>query len=506
MPAELNSTSRKTSAEPASEQGMVFLGTMVVLALVLAAITAGILVMGRQSAQSTYGLNNVNQARSAALIGIAALQQQAQYLYNPTGSTISTVNTGAYNPGAVASGLPVGTVASALIQLSNPFFTGNLQAAVIANTFSANPPIPADQWLVVHSTANSANAQANAMAVLDVTTPPSPKIENKITLSGKATLNGNQFGGSPIGVIAGSTVNGTTYTTTGGSDGSNPIVLVSSIPAVNPYGLEPYASIQLLDVNGTPTLVVPPSSPLSTTQNLLYATPAAPGFSNVPSTPKGVAPGSYTMACSGSGCSPANPLSLQAFTALGLSFATGGSNGNGQWTLAAPVNAFVYSTGDVQLNFSKSYSGANDYISIAADGGVTTGQSNGSVKYSLLPFAQMPDVCQVFPAVCQTVPGATGLQPNPGLLGLSIASGSGGITLSQQSTIDGSIGSNGLIQTSGSGSITINGALVANGNLSVATSTTLSVNGALKGSALSSPNNVANFGRQVIGLKSLFWE
>lgn len=494
----------KKSHTSIDEQGFALLGTTVVLALVMGLLVWGTLVMTRQSAISAYQVNNANQARAAALIGISALEQYAQQAYAPTASPSSATGTGSSNPfasflsgfltnstqslpasgsGAIAAYVPVGTNAATSIAFSAPYMAATVSAVVTANTFSVTPsPNGTPGQLIIASQGASGSARDTAIAVLGIktvnTTPPA--IQNKITLSGKATLNGNQFDGASIGATSGSTINGTTIGNIGTKIGPLNITVVSSIPAVYPDGFKPYASIQLLYNNGNPEMVIPQAA--SYIQKMY-----------------GVAPGAYSYCTNIFGCyGNAANAAKSAFYNLGVTYNSGGSINQGQWTLSLPLTAFIYSDGDVSLNFT-----GTAYISIAADGTVSTGATNGNGSSSndLYPFAQYSNVCSLFDSVCQQG------QPIPDLEGLSISSNNG-INLIHGTTIEGSIGSNGTIAYTykGGGSITINGAIVASG-LDVSGGSSLNMIGATQGSGLSSPNNISTFsgGQQLIFLQSLYW-
>lgn len=506
-----------------SEQGIALLGTTVVLALVMGLLVWGTLVMTRQSAISAYQVNNTNQARTAALIGISALEQYAQQSYAPTTSTASATGNSNSNPfasfisgfltnntqplptsgpGAIAAYVPVGTNAATSITFSAPYMAATVSAVVTANTFSVSPsPNGTPGQLIIASQGASGSARDTAIAVLGIktvnTTPQA--IQNKITLSGNAILDGNQFKGASIGVTSGSTIQNsensppTSITGQAGTKYSigslKNITVVSSIPAVYPDGFKSYASIQLLYNNGNPEMVIPQTASYI---EKMY----------------GVAPGTYSyctnnyFGCYGSAANAAK----SAFSTLGISYTSGGSINKGVWTLSSPwgspstkdpLTAFIYSDGDVSLNFT-----GTAYISVAADGVVSTGATNGkgSSSNDLYPFAQYSDVCSLFGNVCQQG------QPIPDLEGFSISSNNG-INLIHGTTIEGSIGSNGTIAYNGGGSITINGAIVASG-LKVSGGSSLNVQGATKGSGLSSPNNISTFsgGQQLIFLQSLYWK
>jgi len=493
-----------------SEQGIALLGTTVVLALIMGLLVWGTLVMTRQSAISAYQVNNANQARTAALIGISALTQYAQNQYAPTATTASTAGNGNTNPissflsgfltssspslptsgnGAVATYVPVGTNAATSIAFSAPYMAATVSAVVTANTFSASPsPTGTPGQIIIMSQGASGSARATATAVLYgkiVNTPPTTDLQNKILLSGVATLNGNQFGGAIIGATAGSVINKTVVSGSVGTiinTNPNSIEVVSNIPVVDPDGFKPYASIELLYNNGSPEMIIPQSAAA------LYE-----GY--------GVPPGTYGITCSYFGCKYNTNAAQNAFSTLGIGYTSGGTINQGQWTLTKNIPGFIYSDGDVNIGFA-----GTDYISVAADGTVMTAPTNGNGHTSndLFPFAQYiptgsSNVCSVFATVCQQN------QPISDLLGVSIISNAG-VGLIHGSTIEGDIGSNGTITYNGGGSITINGAIVSSG-LNVSGGHSISVNGATKGSGLTSPNNGATFsgGQQIMALQSLYW-
>ena len=499
----------RTTYTSSDEQGIALLGTVLVLSLVMGLLLWGTLVMTRQSAISAYQINNDNQARTAALIGISALEQYAQQQYAPTASTSSSTGSGISNPfssflggfltnstqtlptsgpGAVAAYVPAGTNAATSITFSAPYMAATVSAVVTANTFSVSPsPNGTPGQIIIASQGASGSARATAVSVLAIKTVNNtpPQIQNKITLSGTATLKGNQFGGASIGATSGSTINNTPISGQPGKPyeiGSlKNITVVSSIPAVYPDGFKGYASIQLLYNNGNPEMIIP--------QTASYIQKNY-----------GVAPGTYSYCTNMFGCYGNTASTAEsAFKNLGISYAQGGSINRGQWTVSTPLTAFIYSDGDVSLTFQ-----GTAYISVAAEGLVSTGATNGggSTSNDLYPFAQYPDVCSMFENVCQQG------QPIPDLEGVSISSNNG-IKLIHGTTIEGSIGSNGTIAYTlkGGGNITINGAIVAAG-LNVSGGSSLNLIGATEGDGLSSPNNIATFsgGTQLLYLQSLYWK
>ncbi len=445
------------------EHGIALLGTVFVLSLVMGLLAWGTLAMTRQGATSSYQTNNANQARTAALIGVSAIQQYAQKQFR-----------GSANSSAIANNIPVGSTASAALRLSDPYIAATVYSVVTANTFSATANY-SDEYLTVNSIGSSGNSTARAGAVLSVQLA-SQTLPNRITLNGNATINGSQFDGATIGAVAGSTINGTKVTSST-TIGSLPVNVISLTPIVNSSGFQQYASIELLYNNGDPELIVPQSA------GSLYS----------------VAPGTYNMTCTTSGCTPSTSSTTTsaatAFNTLGITLSPPqNSSPLATWTILNQLNGFIYSDSNVNLYLSN----GSPYLSVVAQGIIQTLTSSGkdsATGESYNPFATSPDICQSFTPVCKNG------SPIPYLLSVSLVSDNG-INIANGTTIGGNIGSNGEIDYIGGGSHTVNGNIVATG-INASTGSSISISSSTKGN-LSSNNNA--FGQQQISMSSFYWE
>jgi hypothetical protein len=356
-----------------------------------------------------------------------------------------------------------------------------VSSVVTANTFSTTANT-SGEYLTGNSTGTSGNSTARATAVLYVQLVSKP-LANRITINGNASINGSQFGGVPVGAVEGSVINNTTVTAPVGEQqtiGELTVNVINSTPIVNAYGLQQYASIELLYNNGSPELIIPPNAGYI---NNLY----------------GVSPGTYTMSCTATVCTPTQS-SENAFSTLGVTLSPKSVSGiKGIWTISGvtsesqQLDAFIYSDSNVNLDLSNS----STYISVVANGLIQTLTKNGNssaTNETYYPFATYPEVCSTFSTVCKF--GA----PIPSLLSVSLVSNSG-INIANGTTIGGNIGSNGEVNYIGGGSHTVNGNIVATG-VNVSSGSSISISGSTKGN-LSSNNNT--FGQQQISLYSLFW-
>ena len=350
------------------EKGIALLGTVFVLSLVMGLLVWSTLVMTRQGAASSYQTNNANQARAAALIGVSAIQQYAQEQFGQSA-----------NSSAVANNIPVGSTASAALNISTPYMAATVSSVVTANTFSATAN-PSDDYITANSTGTSGNSTERAGAILSVQLV-SQTLPNRITLNGNATINGSQFGGATIGAVAGSTINGTKITSST-TIGSLPVNVISSTPKVISSGFQQYASIELLYNKGDPELIIPQSA------GSLYS----------------VAPGTYNMTCTQSGCTPTTSAAT-AFSTLGITLSPPqNSSSLATWTISNQLNGFIYSDSNVNLYLSK----GSPYLSVVAQGIIQTLTSRGTdsaTGESYNPFATSPAICQSFtPCLLYTSP------------------------------------------------------------------------------------------------------
>ena len=218
------------------EQGFSLLGTTVVLALVMGLLVWGTLVMTRQSAISTYQVNNVNQARTAALIGISALTRYAQQQYKPSTAATASGNSGSNSGlivnllgslltsnspglptsgnGAVAAYVPVGTNATTAIAFSAPYMAATVSAVVAANTFSVSPsPTGTPGQIIIVSHGTSGSARATAVGVLQLRQiasngQSSASAPYNVYVQGSASFNGAGSSNANIGITGTATFNG----------------------------------------------------------------------------------------------------------------------------------------------------------------------------------------------------------------------------------------------------------------------------------------------------------
>ncbi len=452
------------------EKGIALLGTVLVLSLVMGLLVWGTLVMTRQGAASSYQTNNANQARTAALIGVSALQQYAQEQFGPSN-----------NSAAVANNIPVGSTASAALHIPTPYMASTVSAVVTANTFSATSN-SSNSYITTNSTGTSGNSVAKAGAILSIQLV-SQTLPNRITLNGNAEISGTQFGGASIGAVAGSTINGTTITgntTVGGL----PVNLISSTPIVNPSGFQQYASIELLYNNGNPEMIIPQSAAS------LYSVP----------------PGIYGLTCSSSACTPSTSTTTTS-AATAFSIILGSSKNTpyllppssttgsmATWTITNQLTGFIYSDSNVNLDLSS----GSPYLSVVAHGIIQTLTDKGTdsaTNETYNPFATTANVCSLFAPVCKEG------TPILSLLTVSLISDLG-INIANGTTIGGNIGSNGEIDYIGGGSHTVNGNIVATG-INASSGSSISISGSTQGNLLSNHNT---FGQQQIAMTSFYWE
>jgi len=257
-----------------SEQGIALLGTTIILALVIGLLVWGTLVMTRQSAISAYQVNNANQARTAALIGISALTQYAQHQYAPTANTASTAGNGNTNPissflsgfltsnspslptsgnGAVAAYVPVGTNAATSIAFSEPYMAATVSAVVTANTFSVSPsPTGTPGQIIIMSQGASGSARATAVAVLGIgsSTGSSGSGQGNIPVN----LNGNTIFSGNVNLVGGNnsslSTNGT-LTSSGSFSGFNTIISTQSMSLSGSSGSGNLFSDQSINITGS---------------------------------------------------------------------------------------------------------------------------------------------------------------------------------------------------------------------------------------------------------------
>lgn len=205
-----------------SESGAALLLSVIVLAILLGFIAWSTLSTTKTALTTAYQINNDNQARVAAMVGITALKQYANGIYqhpndasnasssctqgtgllggllgslcNITTGVVSGLlgSAGSNTPipnggnGGVAFYMHAGTTAQATLSKASPFLGATVSAYVFSNTFQpagTNPNTASAPGLItIISQGHSGHATATATAVLGVGTTQS---------SGSSTTNGN---------------------------------------------------------------------------------------------------------------------------------------------------------------------------------------------------------------------------------------------------------------------------------------------------------------------------
>ncbi len=341
------------------ESGMALLGTVFVAALVLGLASWGILNMTKNVQQSVYGESAANQARTAALIGIQAVTGYAQSVYvgnNP--STASLLNL--YN----ASGLSNndGPVNQSFTQPTN----ANVQTMVVANTFSSvsaatnsgafgSTSTAGNGYIKMLSTGRSGSSIQTAEAYVTALLSTLKNNKYSVVLGGSAVLNGgvqNDTNAPKIYVgVSGNNV------TINGNKTDNTVVYVpiSSLPVINPNGLEQYATISLLG-NGTAEQINIPESAVSfyIYEKFLPA--------NTPTTQE--------FSCTAGSTACGN---------LPITYLPPSSSSPGGWNIGN-IPAFIYANQSVTVNVTGS-----EQLTVASTGNITT--TNDGI--SLYPFGSL---------------------------------------------------------------------------------------------------------------------
>jgi type II secretory pathway pseudopilin PulG len=506
------------------EGGFTLLGTVFVASLVMGIGALGILAMAKNSSTTVYGENAANQARTAALMGINALAQYTQQQYT-SGSLngVAGVPVGTavvQSMGAQGNG-PLSSVQAAVI--ANTYYNPPVVSVnVLGNTLNVLPqPLNQNGAIFVQSTGRAGPYAETARAVLTLQ-------QNKasgafvpttydIFARGTALFHGGTITGknATIGVGGAATIKGgatigrldagqvslngsssfsgiraeNSFNQTGHSQGTvqlgNNVIgglpsstqylvyqsltkqetqqlnqNITQTPLINATGLKNFAGLQFMDSNGnteTGMIVVSPTEAILLNQTLPNTNP--------------ILPGEYAMS-TWNGESPSQILvNKNQVKALSNAICGGGSclsySGGifGTWRMGSGFQpgfaAFMYVQGGLSVGGESGSASAPLYITIAATNAVTFGGST-----NIRPYATKHNLCPSADPVC------TGQTPNPGLVGLSIVSGSSlggssGITLNSHSNIYGSIASTGniTINGGGSGASTIRGRIVTNGNL-----------------------------------------
>ena len=398
-----------------------------------------------------------NQARQNALAALNAMAQyfNQKYCGNFSGSTpCSTGNTSNVTPYLPPSG-------STSINASNlpAPLNGSATARVLAyNIIPASATTPPNITIEVASQGTYRQAFQVAHAVLlaqqDLSTTPSNAYQ--MYLSGQVTLNGGITNGAPGGgLIQVGVAPGTTIKYNGSNDFQTTNISANQMPIVTTGSFVNYASVKLNVVypNGTAQIPAPTSCSTCT------------GSITVVDATNGVSAGTYAIP------------SLQA-DALGIAY----DPGTNAWTVSKGSTALIYAEGNVNLGYTGSA-----YQTVVATGTITTDYtSNGQ---TINTTGASPNVCNSIPQICQ------GGMPLPLFVADALAS-DGGLVIYPNTTINGSIGSNGTIFWYGGGGITIAGAIVADqGVVNTGTEgSTISLLGNGKGTVIGSSNaSASNF-------------
>ena len=455
------------------ESGMALLGTVLVAALVLGLASWGILNMTKNVQQSVYGESAANQARTAALIGIQAVTGYAQSVYvgnNPSTASLSYL----YN----ASGLSNndGPVNQSFTQPTN----ANVQTMITANTFSSVTAVTgsgttgsistsSNGYIKMLSTGRSGSAIQTAEAY--ITAQLSTLKNNKYSvILGGGTLNGgvkNDTTNSPkiyVGITSGVNVNGNQ------TGNTVQYVPISSLPIINPNGLQQYATISL--VNGQITIpasavgfyinenVLPAGT--STTQNYVCNNP-----------------GSCFVA---TGTTPPSLDSDITYSTLGT------------WSVNN-IPAFIYSNQNVDVNVT-----GTEQLTVAATGNITTTQ-NG---ISLYPFGSLSsstgtiNYCLGSPTLPTCNPSSNPITPYSQVQGIIFVTNGNNQLDGNSSNFYGDLASVGSINVSGTGGDTFAGTTIADGGYSGS-------NGALKVSNPVAAANSATLGGYQLTPSSIRW-
>ena len=531
-----------------AEQGIALLGTTVVLALVMGLLVWGTLVMTRQSAISAYQVNNANQARTAALIGISALTQYAQNQYAPTVSAVSSYGGGGNsNPissflsgfltssspslptsgnGAVAAYVPVGTNAATSIAFSAPYMAATVSAVVTANTFSVSPnPSGAPGQLIVMSQGASGLARATAIAVLQLRQigsngQSSASAPYNVYVQGSASFNGAGSSNANIGVTGNVSFNGRgSYNNVDAgsfsANGSNSFGMVRSVGNYTINGHPSYSvesggsgsgsyngatALTQAQINALKTQLNTPPSSINADAFQQYAGVqflTGDGSGQVVVEPwEASALGLFDFTNSTITYNLDNPIESAAISQAICGSTTCINYSGGNWTFSglSNFNAFIYVQGNVTTNGGDSGTQStpnNLPSSIPSSNSISyqTIASTGSMIFdggiSIYSYAAEPGLCNG----ATNNPVCANGAPIPALAGLALISGSpsqqGGITFNGSSNIYGTIAAYGSNATNIDGSSNIYGGIVLE---SANNNAQLNVNGSI---GQSIPNSTA---------------
>ncbi|MBE7563940.1 hypothetical protein H7F10_13550 [Acidithiobacillus sp. HP-6] len=276
------------------ESGAVLLLSVIVLAILLGFIAWSTLSTTKTALTSAYQMTNDNQARVAALVGVSALTQYANGIYQHAndasngsstcsqgggllGSILSPIcnvatglvsgmlgNVGTSTPipnggnGGVAVYMHPGTTAQATLSNTAPFLGATVSAYVLSNTFTpagslSNPPTASAPGLItIVSQGASGHARATAVAVLGVASPGSGagSAQGNIPVN----LNGDTTFGGNINLIGGSNSSLSTsgnLTSSGSFTGFNTIISTKSMNLSGSSGAGNLFSDQSITITGS---------------------------------------------------------------------------------------------------------------------------------------------------------------------------------------------------------------------------------------------------------------
>ncbi|MBU2738269.1 beta strand repeat-containing protein [Acidithiobacillus concretivorus] len=276
------------------ESGAVLLLSVIVLAILLGFIAWSTLSTTKTALTSAYQMSNDNQARVAALVGVSALTQYANDIYqhpddasngssnctqgggllggllgglcNLTTGVVSGLlgSAGTSTPipnggnGGVAVYMHAGTMAQATLSNTAPFLGATVSAYVLSNSFMpadslSNPHTASAPGLItIVSQGASGHARATAVAVLGL--GPSGSSTGSIQGNVPVNLSGNTTFSGSINLIGGSNSSLSTKGTLGSSgsfSGFNTIISTQSMTLSGSSGSGNLFSDQSITITGS---------------------------------------------------------------------------------------------------------------------------------------------------------------------------------------------------------------------------------------------------------------
>jgi hypothetical protein len=233
------------------------------MVLVMGILAATSLALSHVSVITSTQISNNNAARTAALVGIAAIMQDAQHIHskpntatagssscasgllglgsllcnidqNLLGGGDKTVPIPNGGNGGIAVEMPIGTTASAILKNTDPYYQASVHAVVTANTFSpAHGSTPSKAGIItILSEGKSGSASATAQAVIaaePVQTSSSVTENNAINMTGNTNFSGSvTVEGGPSGTEQNLSDNGN-VNSSGSYDGFNDVYATQSI-------------------------------------------------------------------------------------------------------------------------------------------------------------------------------------------------------------------------------------------------------------------------------------